>query len=388
MDFLERYLLLGLRLDRHIDGFVDAYYGPPELAEQVKAEEPTAPADLAAEAVALAAEQPFDERRNEWLRAQLAGCEATARRLAGEPIGWAEEVERCYGVRPEPVPEERLLAAHERLEAAMPGNGDLAERYREWAKRQAVPPDKLLAAASRFEDELRARTEAAFGLPEDESVELETVQNEPWSGFNYYLGRRRSRVVINVDLPVYSFSLPGLVAHEVYPGHHAEHAWKEALLVDREGRLEETMQLTGTPQAVVSEGIAMLAPDVAFPGDEDEVAARVYGSLGIDYDAETAAVVRAFRDALEGINVNAARRLHEDGRPRDEVSEYVQRWTLETPERAAKLVAFVTHPTWRAYVSCYAAGYDLCRRYVGADPGRFRTLLTEQLTTRDLVTAA
>ena len=30
-----RYLLLGLGVGRHIDGLVDAYYGPPALAERV-----------------------------------------------------------------------------------------------------------------------------------------------------------------------------------------------------------------------------------------------------------------------------------------------------------------------------------------------------------------
>ena len=79
---------------------MDAYFGPPELAAQVEAEAPAPPAELAAEAEALACDLRFDdERRNEWLRAQLAGCETTARRLAGEPIAWADEVERCYGAR-------------------------------------------------------------------------------------------------------------------------------------------------------------------------------------------------------------------------------------------------------------------------------------------------
>ncbi len=331
MDLLERYLVLGLRLGRHIDGFVDAYYGPPELAAQVEAEDATPPAELAAEAAELAGEQRFaDEHRDEWLRAQLAGCETTSRRLAGEPIAWADEIERCYGV-------------------------------------------------------LRTRTEALVGLPDGETVELETVRNEPWAGFNYYLGGRRSRVVINTDLPVYSFAVPGLVAHEVYPGHHTEHAWKEALLVDGDGRLEETLFLTGTPQAVLSEGIAMLAPAVAFAGDEDAVAAGVYADLGIEYDAETAAVVRAFREALEGLSVNAAKLLHEEGRPRDEVRDYLQGWELSTAERAEKSIEFLTHPTWRAYVSCYSSGHDLCRRFVNGDVRRFRSLLTEQLTTRDLV---
>lgn len=38
MDVVERHLLLGLRLGRHIEGLVDAYYGPPELAERVRSE--------------------------------------------------------------------------------------------------------------------------------------------------------------------------------------------------------------------------------------------------------------------------------------------------------------------------------------------------------------
>jgi hypothetical protein len=42
------------------------------------------------------------------------------------------------------------------------------------------------------------------------------------------------------------------------------------------------------------------------------------------------------------------------------------------------------HPTWRAYVSCYSAGHDLCRDFVGGDVSRFRTLLTEPITTSDL----
>lgn len=388
MDVVERYLLLGLRLGRHIDGFVDAYYGPAELAEQATAEEPVEPAELAHEAAALAVDlQLDDDHRERWLRAQLAGCETTARRLAGEPILWSEEVERCYGVRPVPVPEERFAAAQEKLEAVLPGEGDLGERYRLWVEQQAVPRDRLLAAAARFEEELRSRTESLVGLPAGESVELETVQNEPWGAFNYYLGRRRSRVVINTDLPVYSFAVPGLVAHEIYPGHHTEHAWKEALLVDERGRLEESIQLTGTPQAVVSEGIAMLASDLGFGDETDGVAAAVYGELGLDYDGAVAGAVRQFRDAVDGLGVNAAHQLHEEGRPRAQVVDYLLRWGLGTRERAEKSIEFLTHPTWRAYVSCYTAGYELCRRFADGDAARFRALLTEQLTTTDLASS-
>ena len=35
MTHAERYLELGLRLGRHVEGLVDSYCGPPELKEQV-----------------------------------------------------------------------------------------------------------------------------------------------------------------------------------------------------------------------------------------------------------------------------------------------------------------------------------------------------------------
>lgn len=373
---LDDYLLLGLRLGRHVDGFVDAYYGPSELAEQVEGEELVDPATLVADAVRLAA-----ETEDGWLLAQLAGCETTARRLAGEPITWEDEVTRCYGVRPEHTDESVFAAAHERLEGVLPGNGDLGERYREWQETQVLAAERVLDAAQRFREILRARTLDLFGLPGGETCEIELVRNEPWAGFNYYLGGRRSRVVVNTDLPVYVHGIAGLVAHEVYPGHHAEHSWKEALLVDGEGRLEETLFLTGTPQAVISEGIATLAPEMVGAND---VAAEVYAELGIEYDAPTADAVRSAREDLRGVSVNAARLLHLDGAADDEVVDYLVRWNLLPRDHAAKALEFYTHPAWRAYISSYSSGYELCKAWVGDDTARFKRLLTERLSTRDL----
>ena len=67
-DVVERYLLLGLRLGRHVDGLVDAYYGPVELARGVDAEAVVEPQGLVAEADALAADLELSDlepqRRN------------------------------------------------------------------------------------------------------------------------------------------------------------------------------------------------------------------------------------------------------------------------------------------------------------------------------------
>ena len=52
---VERYLAFGLAMDRHIAGFVDAYYGPKAIAERVHALPVMSPEHLVAEARALLA---------------------------------------------------------------------------------------------------------------------------------------------------------------------------------------------------------------------------------------------------------------------------------------------------------------------------------------------
>src|SRR5688500_18999662 len=100
---VERYLTLGLALGRHIDGMVDAYFGPPELAERAERAAPAPPARLVEDARRLLVDLEHAElgaERRRWLAAQVEGLHTTASRLSGEPIGYADEVERCYGVRP------------------------------------------------------------------------------------------------------------------------------------------------------------------------------------------------------------------------------------------------------------------------------------------------
>ena len=83
---IDRYLELGLRLGRHVDGFVDAYYGPRTLSERVDAEPIRSPESL----VMLAAEllrdldggadaEILSPSRRRWLRAQIIGFHTSAR---------------------------------------------------------------------------------------------------------------------------------------------------------------------------------------------------------------------------------------------------------------------------------------------------------------------
>ena len=186
------------------------------------------------------------------------GLETVARRLAGEEIAFEDEVERCYGVRPRRAPEEVFEAAHRELDELLPGTAPLAERYQAWREGNVVPADRLAGFMDAVVTDLRDRTEAFVGLPRDESIELEYVTGEPWAAYNYYLGGLRSRIAINTDVAMTPDFAAELAAHEAYPGHHTEQVTKEQTLVRDQGRLEQSILLIGTPQALISEGIAVL----------------------------------------------------------------------------------------------------------------------------------
>jgi hypothetical protein len=389
-DLVTRYLELGLRLGRLLDGLVDAYYGPEELKQRVDNEPAPDPAKLTQDARRLiadldAGEGDLDASRRRWIRGQARGLLVTAQRFAGETIAFLDEVEQCYGVRPTRAEDDEIAAAHRRIDAVLPGTGPLAERLITWRESQAVPADKLQAAIQSLADDFRERTDRLFGLPAGEHIDFDLVTNEPWSGFNYYLGDLHSRVVINTDLPVLSTTLGHLVAHEAYPGHHTEHSRKEVGLVRRRGYFEETIFLVGTPQCLLAEGLADLGLEVIVPERRHEMVAEHLRPLGIRYDAEIASAVAEAGELLgNAVRGNVALLLHVDGASQDEAVAYAERWGLLPRNRAEKVVQFQTDPTWRAYIFCYIDGLRLCRRYVDGDPARFEHLITEALRPDDL----
>ena len=390
VDVVGRYLELGLRLGRHLDGLVDAYYGPTELPARIDAEPARPLPALVEDARRLVADLDagagdLDAPRRAWLRAQAAGLHTVGRKLGGDDIGYSDEVESCYGVRPHAVAEDELAAAHRRLDEVLPGSGALAERLIAWRESHAVPVEKLEGAITSLAEDFRDRTDALFGLPEGEHVDFMFETDKPWAGFNYYLGGLRSRVAINVDLPVLSTSLGHLVAHEAYPGHHTEHTRKEVGLVRRRDQQEEAIFLVGTPQCLLAEGLADLGLEVLVGARPEPVLAAHLQPLGIHYDADVVAAVANAAEALAAVRGNVALLLNEEGADAEEAIAYLERWALLPRNRAEKALEFLTDPTWRAYISCYVEGLPLCRRFVAGDPARFQRLLSEQLLPSDLV---
>ncbi len=366
-----------------MEGIVDAYYGPRELAAAVNAEPPVDPRTLVAEAESL-----LDELEDGWLRDQVVGVRTYAGVLAGEACSYADEVEGCYGVRPTYTEEAVFAAAHEQLEELFPGDGTLAHRYQRWDESIRVPPEHVERTVAAVIEEARAWTHSLIELPDGESVVLEIVRDKPWLAFCEYLGGFRSRIAVNVDLPMSAIELLILAMHETYPGHHVERCGKEQVLVRGRGLLEETLILVPTPQSLVTEGIATLAPSVLLEGRGGGAPlAAIAHDAASKFDLAHALEVERAREPLEWAEVNAALMLHGAGASKAETQAYLERWGLMTPELATHMIRFITEPTSRTYVMNYPAGRELCRSYVADEPERFRILLTEQVRVRDLLEA-
>lgn len=389
-DLVDRYIELGLRQGRHIDGLVDAYYGAAQVRAVVEAEPARAPAALRDDARRLivdldgGADPDLEAPRRRWLRGQVVGLETVAAKLAGERISYSDEVQACYGVRPRWVDEGEIEAAHRRLDESLSGDGPLLDRLVAFRDAHAIPVERLRAVIDDVADDFRERTRTLFGLPDGEHVDFELVADQPWSGFNYYLGNLRSRVAINTDLPVLATAIGHLVAHEAYPGHHTEHSRKEAGLVRRAGHREETIFLVGTPQCLLAEGLADLGIEVLLGRDRVAVVGEHLRRHGVRYDTEAIEAVAEMAEVSSRARGNLGLMLHEQGRPAGEVVDWAQRWLLLDAKRAAKSVEFLMDPTWRAYISCYVEGLPLCRSFVGGDLARFERLITEQLLPADL----
>ncbi|MFF0242071.1 DUF885 domain-containing protein [Rhodococcus pyridinivorans] len=391
-DFVNEYLLLGLAFDRLEEGFVDAYTGDPALRRKVENAPAPDPRDLSHIARRLRDElrgAGLSDERTRFLDVHLRALDCSARKFAGEEIGFVDEVEAYFDVRIAPGDEDTYRDAHRRLDALLPGPGSLTERMQAHRKSEVIPADRLADCVEAFSGALREKVRAVYPLPDTERVEYEVVGDKPWSGFNYYLGDYRSRVAINSDLEQTMAHLPRLIAHEAYPGHHTEHCRKEAGLVAA-GQAEQTLFLVNTPQCLMAEGLADLALEAIVGPGWGKWAQEIYADLGLRFDGELTEELAEASEQLLPVRQDAALLLHDRRRSHDDVVEFLQRWSLSSPERARQSLRFLSSPLWRAYISTYVEGYRLLGGWLGQVPvgaeraERFRRLLDEPLVPSSL----
>jgi hypothetical protein len=369
----EKYVKLVLALGEHDPDYVDAYYGPPQWREQVKAEKKSAAAvkDAALPVIAklegldLSGQEEMIRLRRDYLLRQLRALVARVDILAGKKMTFDQESKALYDVVAPSYPEGHFRGILDKLDRALPGKGPLAERYEKFKRGFVIPREKVDTVFQAAIREARRRTLEHLQLPEKESFTVEYVTGKSWSGYNWYQGDARSLIQINTDLPVFIDRAVDLAAHEGYPGHHVYNVLLEQHLVRERGWQEFTVYPLFSPQSMIAEGSANFGIEVAFPGEERLRFERetLFPLAGLDpRHAGAYHQVLDLVQALDYARNEAARRYLDGAIDAAQAAEWLTRFAMMLPEQARQRVRFMDQ--YRSYVINYNLGKDLVRAYI------------------------
>lgn len=391
-DFGKEYLLLGLRMGKLIDGFVDAYYGPPELKELVESEQPLSPKKLLESCKKLQSQlinQGFVEERFKFLEKTLDAIEVSLKINLGEDLPFLEKVNRLYDIQPELIDDSIFYKVREKLDPVFQGSGPFLDRYKSWWKKHELSNQSLEKKATHILKLIRDKTYELFPdiMPEDESISIKIVKDKPWLAYNWYLGQSKSRIDINTNIPLYCMTVLRLLTHEAYPGHHTEHAIKEKHLFINKKRFEHSILLIPIPECVISEGIANTAADVLFSDEEK-------GSLILEElcqnpsNSDLDIFINYFstQRKINTISVNLAILAYVDGWSDDKLVKYALDFELLTEKEIRQSLKFIRDPLWSTYVFNYSYGETLIKQKFGTRPSPedFKMLLTHPILPSDL----
>jgi hypothetical protein len=389
----ERFVRLALAIDEQLPGYIDAYFSPEEWKVQAKQIGKVPLLDLTDQTQMLATDisraDSLSAQRREYLARHVIAMQMSLRLLQGEKVSLADEVEAIYGVRPGWKDESDFEEAHRLLDEVLPPGSSIKERMLEWERSLELPVEKVRDLLPLIINRLRTITGQKLNLPENETFTVEFVSNQPWTAYNWYLGNYRSRIDINTDLPIRVSFLPGLMAHEGYPGHHTDLAIKEKLLVQELKYHEFTVNLINAPSALMAEGIATTARKAILTDDELEEWFReellpAAGMAHVD-PKRILAIGKAGRK-MNGVDGNAAFMLYDQHKSEEEISQYLQKYDFSTEQEAKQTIDFISNPLYRSYIFTYYVGYDLLEElFKHVDRDRYFKRMIEEPVTPGLV---
>lgn len=376
-DISERYVRLVLALGQHDADYVDAYYGPPGLKAEVEASKTSLEEiDRRAAAVerdlqASTAEAPVKadaelwDLRRKYLSRQLAALRARVSMLQGRRMSFDEESKALYDAVAPTQPESAFEQVLRELDARLPGDGPLVDRYDRFKEAFVIPRAKLDPVFQAAIRACRDRTVSFVELPPEESFKVEYVTGKSWSGYNWYQGGYHSLIQVNTDLPIYIDRAIDLACHEGYPGHHVYNVLLEKNLVRDRGWLEFTVYPLFSPQSLIAEGTANYGIEVAFTPSERVAFERdvLFPLAGLD--PGRAAEYYGVMDLVDKLSYagNEAARRYLDGQiDARGAADWLERYAMMPRARAVQRVKFFDQ--YRSYVINYNLGKDLVRQFI------------------------
>ncbi len=367
----QRYVKLVLSLGEHDADYVDAYYGPPQWREEVRATKPAldhvhaAALALREELRAMPAQAGIHILRLKYLLRQTEALIARAEMLNGRTMSFDEESQALYDAVAPHNDETYFQRLNTQLERELPGKGALTDRLEAFRREFIITRDRLDLVFKTAIDACRVITQQHMQLPKNETFTVEYVNNKSWSGYNWYQGNFRSLIQVNTDLPIFIDRAIDLACHEGYPGHHVYNTLLEKNLVRDRDWPEFSVYALFSPQSLIAEGSANYGIDVAFPAEERVEFERksLFPVAGLDpKGAEQYYRVHELASKTSYAGNEAARQYIDGKINAGQAAEWLTTYALMSPERARQRVRFFDQ--YRSYVINYNLGKDLVKEHV------------------------
>ena len=376
----ETYVKLVLDMGQYIPDYIDAYYGPEEYKPNEADKLEQAPFgqydqqinELISSLSGISTDglSELEQLRHSFLQKQFVSVKTKIDQLGGKKYTFNEEAKLLYDADPPHYDSAYFQAALDQLNELLPGDGSISERIEAFRQDFIIPIDKLDTVFQTAIIEARKRTSKHIDMPENENFTVEYVTDKSWSGYNWYKGNAFSLIQVNTDLPIRIDRAIDLACHEGYPGHHVLNTMLEKNLVNGQGWVEFSVYPLFSPPSLIAEGSANYGIEVAFPGAERITYEKevLFPLAGMDSSqCEKYYEVETLVGKLNYAGNEAARDYLDDKITKEQAIDWLVKYALMTPERAAQRVGFIEQ--YRSYVINYNLGKDIAREYVESNGG-------------------
>jgi hypothetical protein len=392
------FLLLALRIDKHIKGYVDFYFGPKKLRKIVNNEAITSPKKLLLDSKTLLKQlrlQGYGKKRERYLEKMLIAMKTSLELLIGIEISIKDQFLRLYDVDLQPINEVELDNIKEEYNEAYRGSGSLEERINKLRITRKVPEENVFILFKKALDITEKRTKELFVnlLPKKERIIIDLVKNNnnekiKWTCYEWYLGKYTSRLEVNPNYEMYWSAFLLLSTHEGYPGHHTEFVVKEKKLYHELNQFEHSILILHSPKLIISEGIAHKAISVLFSSQESaEIGLREFcPDASKEASLEELVLQEKVKKKLPVFWYNFAYHAVIDKYSEEELIRYGKNLEIFHEEGIRTEIKRLSDPTYSKNAFMYNLGKNIIENKYGKFPSvkDFRNLLVNPILPSDL----
>ena len=397
-NFEEEFLSLPLRIDKHIKGYVDFYYGSEKIRQIVDNESITSPNKLLIDCKALIKQlgaQGYDKKRERYLKKMLTAMRTSIELLNGVEMSIKDQFLKLYDVALQPANESELKNLKKEYDEAYSGPGTLEERLDKLRVTRRIPEARVLVLFKNALNIVRKQTNILFPnlLPKKEHISIDLVEKTndeiKWSFYNWYIGNYHSRIEVNPKYAMYWTSFLSAASHEGYPGHHTEFILNEKKLVRELNQFEHSILILHSPKMIISEGIANLANSMLYSNKESaEIGLREFCTdISKEASLEKIILQNKLKTKIPIFWYNFAYHAVVDKYSEEELIQYGKDVELFNEDVLKIELKRLSTPAYSKNAFLYNLGTNIIRKKYGKTPSvkEFQNLLMNPTLPSDLI---